>query len=158
MAFELPSSVYSPELLDSVIYELEQYLAWYRQAKVQQKVGARPPAEPSYSAETSQVIKAWLSDKKPSMTAIEELQAHLKSLKLPVVHVTLAALPNHTQRTQLVDWFRALAQHPMLISFVADRTLGGGIVVRTPNRIFDMSWRQRLVEGRSKLGEIVTRV
>lgn len=157
MAFELPGLIYSQELLDSVAYELEQYLEWYRQARTQQKVGVKPIAEPTYSAETSEVIKAWFSDKKPTVEAIEQLLAYLRGLKLPTVHVMLAALPNHAQRLQLVDWFRQTTGKPVLVSFVGDRNLGGGVVIRTPNRIFDYSWRQKLVEGRAKIVEIISR-
>ena len=39
--FELPGAVYSPQLLESVTYEIEQYLEWYRQARVQKQVGAK---------------------------------------------------------------------------------------------------------------------
>ncbi len=157
MAFKLPSTVHSPELLESVAYELETYLEWYRQARTQHRVGVKPLPEPTYSAETSEVIKAWFSDKKPTVEAIGELLKYLHELKMPVVHVMLAALPNHAQRLQLVDWFRQTAGIPVLVSFVADRNLGGGVVVRTPNRMFDYSWRQRLVEGRAKVGEIINR-
>jgi hypothetical protein len=141
-----------------VIYELEQYLAWYREVRVQHQVGAKLEAEPTYSTETSAVIKAWFVGKQPTMTALEELIAHLKKLNLPVVHITLAALPNHLQRMRLVDWFRAVSGRPLLVSFVADRNLGGGVMVRTPNRIFDYSWRQQLVEGRDKLAGIINNV
>ena len=158
MAFELPGSIYSPELLESVTYELEQYLAWYREVRVQHQVGAKLEAEPTYSTETAAVIKAWFVGKQPTMTALEELITHLRQLELPVVHVTLAALPNHAQRARLVDWFRSVAARPVLISFVADRNLGGGVAVRTPNRMFDFSWRQQLIEGRGKLAEIINRV
>ena len=156
--FRLPDSVYSPELLASVNYDIDQYMQWYRQARVQQKVGAPQSEEPTYSAETVQVIKAWLGDSKPTVELLEALVKHLHKLKLPVVHITLAALPNHAQRSQLVDWFRANATHDMLMSFVADRNIGGGVLVRTPNRVFDYTWKQRLVEGRSKLAELVKSV
>jgi len=158
VAFELPPVIYSRELLESVIYELEQYLEWYHQSRVKAKVGSQPAAEPTYSAETSLVIKTWFADQKTTITALEELVEYLKSIELPVVHVTMAALPNHAQRAQLVDWFRRTTGQPLLISFVADRNLGGGVVVRTPNHIFDYSWRERLTSGRGKLAEIVDRV
>jgi hypothetical protein len=156
--FQLPREIHSPELLESVKYEIEQYLAWYREAKVHQKVGIQPQTEPTYSTETAKVIEAWFAVNKPSVGALEELITHLHDLHLPVVHITLAALPNHAQRAQLVDWFRSLGGANTMLSFVADRNIGGGIVVRTPNHMFDYSWRQRLVEGRSKMGEIVARV
>ncbi len=155
MAFELPSAIYSPDLLDSVVYEAQQYLDWYRQARVQKKVGATAAEEPTHSAETLLVIEAWLDGKKPTLEAIEELIVYLKALKLPVVHLTLAALPNHGQRARLVDWFRANVANNILIAFVADRNLGGGLVVRTPNRIFDYTWKEQLIAGRDKLPGII---
>src|SRR5688572_14744038 len=33
--FELPPAVYSPQLLESVIYDIERYLDWYRQSQIQ---------------------------------------------------------------------------------------------------------------------------
>ena len=158
MAFDLPQAVYSPELLESVIFEIHQYLDWYRQADVQKKVGSKAVEEPTHSAETVLTIEAWTSGKKLTLESLEELVKVLQELKLPVVHVTLAALPNHTQRTQLVDWFRLNTAPNLLLAFVADRNLGGGIVVRTPNHVFDYSWRQKLVEGRDKIPGIVRNV
>ena len=158
MAFELPTAIYSQELLESVIHEIEQYLEWYQQVRIQSKVGSKLADEPAYSAETSLVIKTWFAHDKATTQSLGKLLEELRALKLPVVHITLAALPSHAQRAQLVDWFRRTAGRPLLVSFVADRNLGGGVVVRTPNHIFDYSWRERLLNGRSKLAEIVNRV
>lgn len=158
MAFELPSAVYSPQLLESVTYEIEQYLAWYRQTKVQKKVGAPLAEEPSHSGETVLVIEAWLEGKPATVERLESLIDYLKKLNMPVVHLSLAALPNHDQRARLVDWFRHEAgSRPILISFIADRTMGGGVMVRTPNRLFDLSWKQQLIAGRAHLAEILRR-
>ncbi len=158
MAFKLPGSVYSPSLIESVIYETGQYLDWYREAKVHKTVGAKAAEEPSFTGETVQTIEAWFEGKKPSVEGIEGLVAHLRGLNLPVVHVTMAALPNHSQRASLVDWFRAQTNPDVLVAFVTDRNLGGGVMVRTPNHVFDYSWRQRLVDGRDKLAGIIKNV
>jgi len=158
VTFELPAAVYSPQLLDSVVYDLEQYLDWYRQTTIKKKVGATPGAEPTHSAETVVVIEAWLAGKPATVEGIEALVAHLKSLKLPEVHVMLAALPNRAQREALVSWFRSNVGPHLLVSFVADRNLGGGVVVRTPNHVYDYTWKQSLLAGRAKLAEIITNV
>ena len=158
MAFELPQAVYSPELLESVVFEIQQYLDWYRQSEVKKKVGTKVSEEPTHSAETVLTIEAWTAGKQLTLESLEELVKTLQALKLPVVHVTMAALPNHTQRTRLVDWFRLNTSPNLLLSFVADRNLGGGIVVRTPNHVFDYSWRQKLIEGRDKIPGIVRNV
>ena len=158
MAFKLPPSIYSPSLIESVIYETGQYLDWYREAHVHKTVGVKVTAEPSFTGETVQTLEAWFEGKTPTVSGIEELVEHLRSLKLPVVHVTMATLPNHSQRASLVDWFRAQINPDILIAFVADRNLGGGVMVRTPNHVFDYSWRQRLVDGRDKLVGIIKSV
>jgi hypothetical protein len=156
--FQLPGAVYSPQLLESVIYDIQYYLDWYRQNQIRSKVGAKPKDEPNHSDETVVVIETWLGGKPATLESIEDLLAHLKNLKLPQVHIMLAALPNRSQRESLVGWFRANVGPGLLLSFVADRNLGGGLVVRTPNRVFDYTWKQQLVAARSKLAEILKRV
>jgi hypothetical protein len=157
--FELPAAVYSPQLLESVIYDIERYLDWYRQSQIQKRVHApHPSEEPTHSAETVLVIEAWLAGKPATVETLEKLIAHLRGLKLPQVHLMLAALPNRAQREALVSWFRNNVGTGLLLSFVADRNLGGGVVVRTPNRVFDFTWKQQLIAGRGKLAEILKRV
>lgn len=158
MAFELPAEVYSPQLLESVMYDLEQYLEWYRQTAVKQKVGAKPVAEPTHSAETELVIKTYVQDKPVTLESLEQLVEDLKAIHLPEIHITLAAMPNRTQRETMVKWFRSNVTPHVLLTFVADRNLGGGVVVRTPNHIFDFTWKQQLLGQRSHLAEIIKRV
>jgi hypothetical protein len=158
VTFELPAAVYSPQLLESVVYDIQYYLDWIRQNQIRKKVGAQPKEEPNHSAETVLVIEAWLAGKPATLESIEALLKYLKELELPEVHIMLAALPNHAQREVFVTWFRNNTTPHLMLSFVADRNLGGGIVVRTPNRIFDYTWKQELVAGRDKLAGIVRRV
>jgi hypothetical protein len=160
VTFELPAAVYSPQLLEAVTYEIAEYLEWYRQAQVKKRVGAPVAAtdEPTHSAETALVIEAWLNGKPATVEALEAMVGYLRGLKPPEVHVMLAALPNRSQREALVGWFRSNTTPHLLVSFVADRNLGGGVVVRTPNHLFDYSWKQQLLAGRAKIGEIVSRV
>jgi hypothetical protein len=156
--FVLPAAVYSPSLLESVIFDIQTYLDWIRQNRIRKTVGAKAKDEPTHSAETVVVIEAWLAGKPATVESLEELLKHLRGLKLPEVHIMLAALPNRTQREALVTWFRTNVSPALLLSFVADRNLGGGLVVRTPNHVLDFTWKAQLVAGRSKLAEILKRV
>ena len=158
MAFELPGAIYSPQLLEAVTYEIELYLDWYRQAKVRRAVGSKAPEEPSHSAETLLVIETWLAGQPHTVASLEALVKHLRELKLPEIHIMLAAMPNRAQRITLVDWFRTNITPHLLVSFVADRNLGGGIVVRTPNHVLDFTWKQQLLGARGKLAEVVRHV
>ena len=157
-AFELPAAVYSPQLLESVIYDIQYYLDWIHQNQIRKKVGAQAKAQPNHSDETVLVIEAWLGGRPATLELIESLLEHLKALKLPQVHVTLAALPNRGQRETIVKWFRTNTSPQVLVSFVADRNVGGGLVVRTPNHVFDYTWKQELVAARDKLAGILKRV
>ncbi len=156
--FQLPPAVYSPALVESVIYDIQYYLDWVRQNQIRKTVGAKIKDEPTHSAETVLVIQAWLAGKPASVESLEALLLALRGLKLPEVHIMLAALPNQTQREVLVTWFRTNVSPALLLSFVADRNLGGGLVVRTPNRVFDFTWKQQLIAGRTKLAGILKRV
>ncbi len=156
--FDLPAAVYSPQLLESVIYDIQYYLDWYRQNQIRKQVGAKPKDEPNHSDETVLVIEAWLNGQPATLESLEELLGALHNLKLDQVHIMLAALPNRSQREALVTWFRTNVGPHLLLSFVADRNLGGGVVVRTPNRVFDYTWKQQLIAGRDKLAEILKRV
>lgn len=158
MAFELPSAIYSPALLESAVYDIQFYLDWIHQNKIREKVGAKPKEEPTHSAETALVIETWLAGKKPTLESLERLLEYLKGLNLPEVHIMLAALPNRAQRETIANWLRSNVSPKLLVAFVADRNLGGGLVVRTPNRVFDFSWKQELLAGHAKLPEILKNV
>lgn len=156
MAFELPETIYSPQLLEMVIFEIEQYNEWYRESKVKAKVGvASEVAEPNHSQETLIVIKAWQTEHGSTENSLIQLLAALRELSLPIIHITLATLPNHTQRTQLVRWFQQLSTPRPLLLFTADRTIGGGVVVRTPNHIYDWSFSQKLVAAQANLSKVI---
>lgn len=158
MAFNLPSAVYTPQLLQAVDFEVERLRAWMSDSAIKRKVGATPGPEPSHSTETQLVLDSWLGGKVMNVTQLTELIGQLRALKPVTVYITLAALPGETLRLHLVQWFRANCRDDVLINFSADRTIGGGIIIRTPNRIFDYSFRQRLVDGRLKLPEIIRNV
>ena len=70
--FVLPAAVYSPQLLESVIYDVQVYLDWARQNQIRRKVGADPKAaNPTIPTKPSLVIEAWLAGKPPTLESIE---------------------------------------------------------------------------------------
>lgn len=155
MAFDLPPAIYSPQLLELVIFELEQYNTWYQESVIKQKVGVKTATpEPNNSQETMLVIKSWQT-KNGDKTSLPELIKALKSLNLPIIHLTLAGLPNHQQRAELVAWFQKLSDPCPLLLFSSDRSLGGGIVVRTPNHIYDWSFQHKLEAARANIGQVI---
>ncbi len=158
MAFNLPSDITTPQVFEAVQFELERLRDWLSNSAVKCKVGAKPVHEPSCSPETKQLLDSWLGDKAPSVTQLTALIEELRKLKPVTVHIVLAALPGDDLKQTLVDWFRTNCRPDVLVGFSADRTIGGGIIVRTPNRIFDYSFRERLAQGRANIPELVRNV
>lgn len=158
MALNLPNQVNTPQLLEAVVFEVDRLRSWLADSAVKQKVGAKAETEPSRSPETQMILDAQFAGKPLTVDGLEALLAELKSLKPVTVHLTLASLPSEAIKLKLIDWFRTNCRDDVLISFVADRTIGGGLIVRTPNRIFDYSFRQRLIDGRTKIPELIRHV
>ena len=154
MSFKLPDEIYSTQILEAVTYEIEQYLQWRRQVNVQKQVGTSAAShEPNRSQEAQTLIDTW-AEGKMTIEALEQLLSYVRGLKLPQVHVTLATIPNTSQRMALVQWFRQHVSDQALLSFIADRTILGGIIIRTPNHMIDCSWRTQLLQQQASSGVV----
>lgn len=158
MKLKLPSSIDSPQALEAVRYDIEQLRAWLTDNAIRAKAGSKPAAEPPRTPQTDEVLTTYFAAKTPTVVKLTELLSELRSIKPMTVHVTLTTLPGRSLRQQLVEWFRSNCREDVLVSFTADRTIGGGIIIRTPNRMFDYSFRARLNEGRTKIPEILRHV
>lgn len=157
-SFKLPPSITTAEILSSVRFEIARELEWREQAAVKALVTQKAPSRdelPPLSPEAEDVLAAWCGGRTPEEQDVRGLSEFLKTYHPVTVHLTMAALPVREQRDRLVTWFRKNCHPDTLIAFTADRTIGGGIVVRTPNRVFDLSFRQRLERGKGHIPEAV---
>ncbi len=162
MKFKLPQTIYSLEQLDALIFELGEYLNWVRHISIQAKVGSRKTAveQPELSQVLQDALISWADGKELALHDVEALIEDLKEYKekAPSVHLTLAAIPSTALKNQLIEWFRTQISPMMMISFSANRTLVGGMVVRAGSHIYDYSWRKLLTEKRDKIPEIIRNV
>jgi hypothetical protein len=152
---KLPTSIDTPQSLEAVRYDMEQLRAWLSDSVIKRKAGAKLNPEPSRTPQTEEALTSWLNGRPPTITKLSELIADLRELHPVIVHITLVTMPGTSMRQQIVMWLRTNCRADVLVGFSADRTIGGGIIIRTPNRIFDYSFRQRLSEGRVKIPEII---
>lgn len=162
MAFKLPDEIYSPSTIDACAFELETYADWMHAQAVKAKVSKRSQdsQEPTISPGTVMLIKAYLGDRAATPHLLEDLAKELVALKksLPVVHVTLAAMPGVSLKLKLVEWFRQNITPDILISFGTNSQIAGGVVVRTSGQIFDFSFRRRVLDQRARLPELFNNV
>ncbi|MDX1535334.1 MAG: F0F1 ATP synthase subunit delta [Candidatus Spechtbacterales bacterium] len=76
----------------------------------------------------------------------------------PRFHVVFADYPEREIRTKITSWFRNNIHPRALISFRYDSLLVGGLVVRSRNKIFDFSFRNKLQNSKLKPVDILENV
>lgn len=162
MSLKLPSSLSSPQDLQSVITELKNALKLLRQEEVKAKIGGHEAqlAVPELTKPASELLAAGLRGKPLSPPKVEELIQSLEQLKgsAPQIHLTLAAIPTASLKQQLVTWCREHIAEAVLVHFQFNSTILGGIVVRYGSHVYDWSFRRQLLAGKDDFTEVLRRV
>jgi F0F1-type ATP synthase delta subunit len=94
------------------------------------------------------------------MRLCENLLKKLSDLheKAPSIHVSFPTEPTTDVLIRMVNWFRTEIDPNIVIQVGLQPTIAAGVVIRTPNKQFDMSLRRHLYANRYKLGEALHRV
>lgn len=69
----------------------------------------------------------------------------------PIIHISFASDPPAQFLAKILWWFRENISKVVLLEIGLQPTIAAGCVVRTANRVFDLSLRKRLQEYRSVL-------
>ena len=75
-----------------------------------------------------------------------------------VFDVILPTYPHDSFLHDIVSWFRREVHANSLLNISVRRSLGGGMVLRSKNRLFDMSLRPKIVQHKNKIPEVLRRV
>ena len=70
--------------------------------------------------------------------------------------VTFAQDPDEVLILELTEWVRDNLGHNILLRTDVDPMLIGGVVIRSPQRIYDLSWNKKLGEQRDLLEKMVS--
>jgi hypothetical protein len=151
----LPNSIYSPDHLRFCINELKDYAGLLEQ----RTRGSAIPL-PELSIESTDLlteIKGADSSRPDVVTALAlELQRHLEAA--PHVTVTLPAPPPHGLKIELVRWFRANTRPEVMLEFLVNPDIAGGMVVRANSKVFDFSFRSQLLSNSANFVKTLERV
>lgn len=87
--------------------------------------------------------------------ARERLGLFLEGLasRAPVVHISFAVDPSSAFLQKIVVWFRQNVQPQVLVRVGLQPDIAAGCVVRTTNKYFDLSLRERFLQQRHLLGD-----
>ena len=147
----LPTLVFGrPEVhrLQRELESLEQYL---EQASLRDKSAASLPR-------TSRLLEALAGENHLNLLQAED-RASLKTfLKMiadtaPTVHISFAADPSSAFTAKVVQWLRANVHPLVLLQIGLQPSIAAGCVVRTANKTFDFSLRERLKSQQASLAE-----
>lgn len=143
MAFNLPAAIYSADQLQFCSEQLHLYAT----ALAQQRRGAKNTPLPALSPESQLLLELLTLEQRTNDEAVDKFRADIETMvtATPTITVTLAALASHGLKTELTQWFRQNIRQDLLLSFVVNPDISGGMMVRTTNRVFDFSFRKLLL-------------
>ena len=161
MKLKLPSSVASPQDLNELLGDAQDYASWLsHQANIKRVSSKRATAAPVLSPSLKELLLANNLMTDASSQDIEGLVDSLQQFKHSAdqVTITLAAPVTTDVRHSLVDWCRSNINQNILVAFQVNSTILGGMVVRYGSHIFDWSFRRQLFSNRQKIAEVLHRV
>lgn len=75
--------------------------------------------------------------------------------KAPLLHISFAAEPSPKALEKILTWFRTNIHPQALLQVGLQPTIAAGCVVRTANKVFDMSLREHLNQQQKFLAQLI---
>ncbi|HUS26203.1 MAG TPA: hypothetical protein VMY99_02560 [Nevskiaceae bacterium] len=111
----------------------------------------RQPGKQVALPRTSRLLDSLAGENHVNLLQAHERQSLAKFLQLvvaqaPNIHISFAADPSSAFTAKLVSWLRSNIHPFALLQLGLQPNIAAGCVVRTPNRVFDFSLRQRFTD------------
>lgn len=148
----LPRSIISKLDLSHMVSEVEQIDNDLTTVAVRQKAGVNSDFRPVPSDQLGDFLAVnnlEIGDGQQRSRLITELK-RLKD-QAPIVHMTFATAADRESLSELADWIRKSVHPQTLIVVGLQPDLVGGVYVRTPNHVHDLSVRAQLAGHRDIL-------
>ena len=154
MELKLPLSVISQVDVARLLRELNSLDDFFVGAKVRQ--GGTPIQPPRLTRRLEQLAAANnvnLLDEKQRQDLQPKLDAVLA--KAPRLHISFATEPAPAALDKILDWLRQNIHPQCLLQVGLQPTIAAGCVLRTPNKVFDMSLRSFLKQQEPYLVKLI---
>lgn len=161
MKLKLPDSVSSVQDVTALILEVREYTRWFSHATIMKKMNNKNISKPpTLSASSNEMLRNWSDGKSLTRQNLDELIANLERFKhsSETMTIVLAAPATSDIKKQLVSWCRQNVSDNILVSFQFNATLLGGMVVRYGSRIFDWSFKRKILANRGHFPEVLRNV
>lgn len=158
---DLPDTVTSIQDLTALILEIRDYTKWFSHNAILQRVSkkrAKKPFELTKSAKD--ILQQWEKVQPINTRSLDGLIDMLNLYKntAPTLTITLAAPPTNDIKQTLITWCRKNIAPNVMIAFGFNSTILGGLVIHYGSRIFDLSFRRRILDSRATFGEVLRHV
>lgn len=99
---------------------------------------------------TNRINLLQAADRQYLLKFLEELR-----VKAPTIHISFSTDPSSSFQVQLITWIRQQLHPYMLLRIGLQPSIGAGCMVRSTNKVFDFSLRQRFTDKKSALVELL---
>lgn len=118
----------------------------------------RQPGKPTNMPKTSKLLDEVIMVNKINVLVESERNRLLHFLmevygRAPLLHISFSADPSPLFLQKLITWLRAEIHPMVLVQIGLQPNIGAGCVVRSTNKYFDFSLRQRFMEKRDVLSQ-----
>lgn len=146
----LPITITTQADLSRAISELEALDNFLRAGAIRQ------PGTPMQLPKTSKFFEDLVNSNKLNMLLPEDRESMIKSLawvrlQAPILHVSFSVDPSTIFLEKLTTWLRQNISPLVLVQVGLRPNIGAGCVLRTTNKHFDLSLRQRFLGQREML-------
>jgi hypothetical protein len=146
----LPTCVVAPADMLRLVRELTVLDEFLRQAALRK--GGSAVKLPATSRNLDAIITVYevnllqASDRTKLLRVLDHIR-----LTSPQIHISLAADPSAAFTDKITSWLRQNVHPQLLVKIGLEPSIGAGCIVRTTNKQFDFSLRQRFVDSRKLL-------
>lgn len=150
VTFRLPNQIIGTVEMIRIIRELEKLDDFLYQANL--RAPGTPTKPPKYTktldelAELNQISLLKEAERKKLIEVLKKLEN-----EAPTMHISFAVEPSVSFMQKIVDWSREQLHPYIMVNVGLQPSVVVGCEVRTTNKIFDMSLRNRFKETRKIL-------
>lgn len=146
-AFVLPTTITGPADVNRTLLELQQLEDYLRQAYIRKDGSVKMP-------KTSLLVDSLAEANGSDLTDGDErerLIAFVLSLQqhAPVLHISFATEPSAMFTAHIVEWLRSNISNYVLVQVGLQPSIAAGCIIRSTNKLFDLSLRRHLRQKRS---------
>jgi F0F1-type ATP synthase delta subunit len=154
MEFKLPLGIVSQVDVARMLREVNNINEFFIQANV------RKAGSSMQTPKTSRLLEQIARDNEYNLLEENDRQRLAGSLdqilgKAPLIHISFAAEPSPSAVEKILVWFRSSIHPQALLQVGLQPNIAAGCVVRTHNKVFDMSLREHLSQQQKYLVQLI---